>query len=166
MKRHSVSLDEIRVLFRRLPFLDHHRMRSLQIISCLALVAIATLTASNCRAQQVGSLDHTKTTAYSRELRRPAASTTGTRWLGAVFADVFSVLKVSDCALGNSGLARETFGKKLLRFLAGFDPGISDRPLFRIREKSHPPGLGLPLQLNIDRSSPPAQRVDASLPME
>ena len=60
---------------------------------------------------------------------------------------VFSVLKVSDCALGNSGLARETFGKKLLRFLSGFDPGISDRPLFRIREKSHPPSLGLPLQL-------------------
>lgn len=62
-------------------------MRSLQIISCLALVAIATSAASNCRAQEVGSLDHTKTTAYSRELRRPAASTTSTRWLGAVFAD-------------------------------------------------------------------------------
>jgi hypothetical protein len=60
-------------------------MRSLRIISCLALVAIATV--SNCRAQEIGSLDHTKGTAYSRELRRPAASTPGTRWLGAVFAD-------------------------------------------------------------------------------
>ena len=64
-------------------------MGSLQIIWCIAAVAIATLTASTCRAQEVGSLDHTKPTAYSRELRRPAASTPGTKWLGAVFADYY-----------------------------------------------------------------------------
>src|SRR5437764_13451366 len=62
-------------------------MGSLQIIWCIAAVAIATVTASACRAQEVGSREHAKPTAYSRELRRPAASTPGTKWLGAVFAD-------------------------------------------------------------------------------
>ena len=68
-------------------FQDQNGMRLLQIIGCSALVAITMSTASDCRAQEVGSLDHTKPTAYSRELRRPTASTPGTKWLGAVFAD-------------------------------------------------------------------------------
>src|SRR5882672_12543013 len=55
-------------------------MRSLRIISCLALVTIAT--SSNCWAQEVGSLDLTKM-VMRRDFRRPA----GTRQGPAVFAD-------------------------------------------------------------------------------
>jgi len=55
-------------------------MRSLRIISCLALVTIAT--SSNCWAQEVGSLDLTKM-VMRRDFRRPA----GTRQGPAVFDD-------------------------------------------------------------------------------
>jgi hypothetical protein len=60
--------------------MDKYGLRSLQIISCLAFVAIAT--SSNCWAQEVGSLDLTKV-VMRRDLRRPA----GIRQGPAVFAD-------------------------------------------------------------------------------
>ena len=67
-----------------LSFLFQYRMRPLQIISCLALVAIAT--SSNCRAQEVGWLDLTRMT-MRKDFRRPAASTPGTGQRASVFAD-------------------------------------------------------------------------------